>query len=136
MKNKKSIICLGVLVLIFFLLAASHQLTISQTVESQVNDWENPKVVAINTEEPHATFIPFPNLQLSLQSEPKKSPWYKCLNGKWKFYWVPKPADRPLNFWQTEFDDSQWKEIEVPANWELLGYGIPIYVNINYEFAP
>jgi beta-galactosidase len=136
MKNKKSIICLGVLVLIFFLLAASHQLTSSQTEESQVNDWENPKVVAINTEEPHATFIPFPNLQLSLQSEPKKSPWYKCLNGKWKFYWVPKPADRPLNFWQTEFDDSQWKEIEVPANWELLGYGIPIYVNINYEFAP
>lgn len=109
---------------------------IVQAQETQVNDWENPKVFAINAELPHATYIPFPNLDLALKTEPKNSPWYKSLNGKWKFNWVPKPADRPLDFWRVDYDDSKWKEIDVPSNWELQGYGIPIYVNSDYEFAP
>jgi len=78
----------------------------------------------------------FLNLNQALQVKAKNSPWYKSLNGQWKFNWVQKPADRPVNFCQPDFDDSQWKEIEVPSNWELQGYGIPIYVNSDYEFAP
>ena len=118
----------------FILLSAGHFLR----AESQetVNDWENPKVFSINTEPPHATFIPYPNLNQALQLRASNSPWYKSLNGRWKFYWVPKPADAPFNFWQPGYDDSHWKEIEVPSNWELQGYGIPIYVNSDYEFAP
>ena len=33
-----------------------------------------------------------------------------------------------------DFDDSKWKEIQVPANVEVEGYGIPIYVNIRYPW--
>jgi len=108
----------------------------SQNQEIAVNDWENPRVFAINTEPPYATFIPFPDLNQALRTDARNSPWYKLLNGKWKFNWVSKPADRPVDFWRLDFDDSRWKEIDVPANWELHGYGIPIYVNSDYEFAP
>jgi beta-galactosidase len=104
--------------------------------QETVNDWENPKVFSINTELPHATFVPFPELSQALQLKAKNSPWYKSLNGPWKFNWVPKPADIPANFWLPDYDDSQWKEIEVPSNWEIQGYGIPIYVNSDYEFSP
>ena len=56
------------------------------------------------------------------------------LNGNWKFNWVPKPDDRPVDFYKPEFDVSHWKEIPVPSNWQLHGYGIPIYTNIVYPF--
>ena len=56
------------------------------------------------------------------------------LNGNWKFNWVPKPDDRPVDFYKTDYDVSIWKEIQVPSNWQLHGYGIPIYTNIVYPF--
>ncbi|MDI6698787.1 MAG: glycoside hydrolase family 2 TIM barrel-domain containing protein [Candidatus Saccharicenans sp.] len=121
-------------IMIFILLAARP--ISSGAGETEVNDWENPGVLAINKEAPHATFIPFPELSQALSQKAEKSPWYKSLNGRWKFNWVSKPADRPLDFWHPDYDDSRWGEIEVPANWELNGYGIPIYVNSDYEFAP
>jgi beta-galactosidase len=122
-----AVMCLAIL------LGSRHSSSLAQ--ESMVNDWENPNVFGINKELPHATFIPFPRLNQALGTEPKNSPWYKSLNGKWKFNWSLKPADRPLDFWKPDFDDRSWKEIEVPSNWELQGYGIPIYVNIDYEFS-
>ncbi|MGB9906225.1 MAG: glycoside hydrolase family 2 TIM barrel-domain containing protein [Candidatus Saccharicenans sp.] len=119
-----------------FLVSASDRLPASKVDEVTVNDWENPRVFAINKEAPQATFISFPDLKQALSQEPRKSRWYKSLNGRWKFHWVPKPADRPLDFWQPGYDDSRWDEIDVPANWEINGYGLPIYVNSDYEFAP
>ncbi|MBC7349095.1 MAG: DUF4981 domain-containing protein [Candidatus Aminicenantes bacterium] len=118
------------------ILALSSGRLVSPGQEPAVNDWENPRVFAINKEAPHATFISFPNLKQALSQDPGQSSWYKSLNGRWKFHWVPKPADRPLDFWRPGYDDSRWSEIEVPANWEINGYGIPIYVNIPYDFAP
>ncbi|MCX8159688.1 MAG: DUF4981 domain-containing protein [Candidatus Saccharicenans sp.] len=134
-KSLGTIMVTIILSAVIFTLASDRQ-PASGPGEDPVNDWENPRVFAINKETPHATFIPFPDLNKALSTEPKNSPWYKSLNGHWKFNWVPKPADRPLDFWRLDFDDSHWAEIEVPANWELNGYGIPIYVNSDYEFAP
>ena len=99
------------------------------------NDWENPAVFNIGKEAPHATFIPFPDAEGALKAAPKSSPYYVSLNGPWKFNWVEKPSDRPLDFWKPGFDARAWKEIAVPSNWELQGYGVPIYVNIPYEFG-
>ncbi|MDA3853745.1 MAG: DUF4981 domain-containing protein, partial [Bacteroidales bacterium] len=55
-------------------------------------------------------------------------------NGTWKFNWVYKPAERPIDFYKTDFDVSAWNDIKVPSNWELEGYGTPIYTNIKYPF--
>ncbi len=99
-----------------------------------VNDWENPAIFGINTEAPHSTLMPFPDAQMALTKAPKESPYYKTLNGTWKFHWVPKPADRPVDFYQEDFDVSKWVDMPVPANMEMHGYGIPIYLNIPYPF--
>jgi beta-galactosidase len=101
---------------------------------SLVHEWENPHVFSINTEKPHATFVPFADQESTLRFEGKSSPLFRSLNGKWKFYWVPKPADAPGDFYKEGFDVSGWKEIDVPSNWEFQGYGVPIYVNIAYEW--
>ncbi len=102
---------------------------------SQLPDWENPAVFSINKEAPHATYAPHSEMAAAITNERMASPWMQSLNGPWKFNWVSKPADRPLDFYKPGFDASSWKEIQVPSNWELQGYGQPIYVNIPYEWT-
>ncbi|UCC72525.1 MAG: DUF4981 domain-containing protein [Gemmatimonadota bacterium] len=97
-------------------------------------DWENPAVVAINKEAPHATLFPFESRELALARDEGRSLYYQLLNGRWKFNWVRKPADRPADFYREDYDDSDWTEIVVPGNWEVNGFGVPIYLNIPYEF--
>ncbi|MCK5651212.1 MAG: beta-galactosidase, partial [Gemmatimonadetes bacterium] len=97
-------------------------------------EWEDPAVFAINKEAAHATLFPFESRGLAVQGRPHVSAYHQSLNGQWKFNWVRKPADRPVDFYRTDFDDSDWDEIPVPSNWELQGYGVPIYLNHPYEF--
>lgn len=100
------------------------------------NDWENPEVVEINKEPGHATLFPYENREKALDFNKTASAYFLSLNGAWKFHWVRTPEERPRDFFKTDFDDGAWNLIPVPSNWELEGYGIPIYTNIPYEFAP
>ena len=95
-------------------------------------DWENPKVITINTEEPHATFHHF-NAN-SLTGSPNDLSNYQSLNGTWKFHWSAKPSDRPMEFYTENYDISKWDNIDVPSDWQMKGYGYPIYTNIEYPF--
>ncbi|MBT8477479.1 MAG: DUF4981 domain-containing protein, partial [Gemmatimonadetes bacterium] len=97
-------------------------------------DLENPAVFARNKEPARATFHPFADRGSALTRDPEQSPFVRSLNGTWRFRWVSDPADRPTDFARTDFDDGSWDEIPVPSNWEVLGYGIPVYTNIPYPF--
>src|ERR1700744_3307509 len=97
-------------------------------------DWENQQILHINTEPPRATFIPFATVQEALNDDPTNSPFYFSLDGQWRFHWVGNPSDRPPNFFDTAFDDSAWTNIDVPSNWEMKGYGKPIYLGSGYPF--
>ena len=99
-------------------------------------DWENPDVVGINKEPGHCTLIPYSDIETAIKADRKASRFYKSLNGNWKFHWVIKPADRPLNFYESSYDVSTWDQIPVPSNWQMHGYGIPIYLNVPYPFPP
>ncbi len=110
----------------------------SFTLHAQINeieDWENPKMFDQNKEAPHTTLMPFKSVQAALTKKRNQSLFYKSLSGTWKFNWVKKSDDRPKDFYKTSFDVSEWNDIPVPSNWELEGYGVPIYVNHQYEFA-
>ncbi len=105
-----------------------------QHSENILNDWENPKITGENKEPGHSTLLPYPDVETALKEAPAASPFYKSLNGKWKFYWVSKPADRPLNFYKANFDTKDWADIAVPGCWQLQGYDVPIYINAGYPF--
>ena len=109
------------------------------TCFSQINhDWENPHIIGKNKELPKATFTSFPGKELALEfcqtHNLYSSPFTYSLNGKWKFHWVAKPEERPVSFYKPGFDVSSWKDIVVPGNWQMQGFGIPIYTNIKYPF--
>ncbi len=128
------IIISAVAVLSLLLGSQASQTPASQP--SQANDWENPLVFSRNTEPPHATLMPYATLEKAIAGDRFKSEYLFLLNGKWKFNWVSKPADRPMDFYKVDYDVSGWKEISVPGNWQLQGYDVPIYLNIPYPFPP
>lgn len=102
---------------------------------ASANDWENPAVFDLNKTAPHATMMPFPDVASALQNHRTGSPFYKTLSGTWKFNWVRSPEQRPLGFQEDDFSVADWDDIPVPANWEMEGHGIPIYVNQPYAWT-
>jgi beta-galactosidase len=97
-------------------------------------DWENCDIIARNKEPAHNTMVPFPTVEGARLKSYSESPCYRSLDGLWKFNWVKKPADRPIDFYKEEYSVDNWKEISVPSNWERQGYDIPIYTNVKYPY--
>ncbi|KAA3439581.1 glycoside hydrolase family 2 TIM barrel-domain containing protein [Rufibacter hautae] len=101
-----------------------------------VNEWENPKVYERNKEKPHVDFMLYANAADARKNDYSTSPYHQSLNGTWKFSVVKSVAERPMDFYKPGFDDSKWANIQVPSNWELQGFDIPIYTNLRYPFPP
>ncbi|MEN6336703.1 MAG: glycoside hydrolase family 2 TIM barrel-domain containing protein, partial [Phycisphaerales bacterium] len=95
---------------------------------------ENEQMLGINKEPAHATLMPYASLKEALAAKRHASSLCHSLNGLWKFNWVLRPEERPVDFYKPEFDVSGWKEIPVPSCWQLLGYGTPYYRNMGYTF--
>ena len=94
----------------------------AQTQE-ELNAWNDVNVYEINKLYPRTDVVPQGNYSI-------------LLNGNWKFNWVDNPSKAPEDFFKADYDASSWNTIKVPANWELNGFGVPIYVNVNNEFRP
>ena len=110
-------------------------LLLTTALFAQQPDWENPAVFRVHKEAPRATSMPFPTQEQAAAKPRLASPWCQLLNGNWKFHHTGNPATKPVGFEAPSFDDSAWKEIPVPSNWQLHGYGAPLYTNIIYPFA-
>ena len=93
---------------------------------TQQHDWENPHVFGINKLPYHAT--------LQLPSREAECEEIVSLDGQWQFHWSKDPDSRVMDFWQTDYDVTGWDKITVPGNWQLQGFGRPIYTNIPYPF--
>ena len=92
-------------------------------------------MIGQNKEPPHNTLIPYQDSQSALTGKYESSHYYKSLNGKWKFNWVKKPSDRPVDFYKINYDVSRWDDLLVPSNWQMHGYGIPIYTDSKYPYS-
>lgn len=119
---------------IVFITLLISQFPILTQIKAQSKEWADPSITEVGRELPHTSFMYFPNAKSALKYKPKQSPFYKSLNGVWKFSWSRKPADRPTDFFKTNYDTSNWDGIKVPGDWQLQGYGVPYYVNIGYPF--
>jgi beta-galactosidase len=104
--------------------------------EKTPRDWENPAVSEINREPVRAYFIPYASSDQAMKFDIWKSPFIQSLNGTWQFNLAHTPDVRPFYFFKDDYDTKDWKTISVPGNWELQGYDVPIYVNVQYPFKP
>src|SRR5574344_556353 len=91
----------------------------------QAHDWENEQVLSINREPARASFFPYTEKEGDMQMS---------LDGKWRFNWTKTPDEQPQDFYQTGFNDAQWNDMDVPGDWEMYGYGTPIYCSSGYVF--
>ena len=89
------------------------------------HDWEDNHVLQINREPARAYFIPYDKTQGDRMLS---------LNGVWQFRWTKTPDERIKDFYRTDYDASSWATLAVPANWEVNGYGTPIYISAGYPF--
>jgi len=115
----------GCLIVGFFYVAVVL-LTVNLGHAQKSVDWENPNVVGINKEAYHST--------LMLPSKKGECSEIISLDGTWKFKWSPRPETRPVDFYKADYDVSGWDNIVVPGNWQMQGFGKPIYTNWIYPF--
>ena len=105
-------------------------------------DWQNIKVLQRGRTKAHASLMPYDSEANAIKGERKLSPYFKLLNGAWKFHYSEIEAYTPKNFEQPEYDVSQWDNINVPGCWQFFGYGIKNYINwavpfpVNPPFVP
>ncbi|MDX1283613.1 MAG: glycoside hydrolase family 2 TIM barrel-domain containing protein, partial [Draconibacterium sp.] len=126
------------LIVAIFTMVSCNQYTDYSGVEYEEPNpkpWEDPQICEINKEKPHAYFIPFASVDQARTEDKWQSPLLKSLNGKWKFNLSQNLKERPHWFFKDDFDTRNWDEIDVPGNWEVLGFDYPIYTNVKYPHA-
>ena len=121
---------LSFIFLFFFILNSG----ISQEVEFNSTDWENPAIFENGQNLPHAFHIPFSSKVEALKNEKSKNENFQLLNGQWKFMWMKTPEQVPEGFWKPDFDVKSWDEIKVPSNWQMEGFGHPKFRNVALSF--
>ena len=90
-------------------------------------EWQDPAVFEVNKLYPRANIPDYNESADNLMN-------IEWLDGQWTFHYVPNADERPADFFRTDYDDSGWGTIPVPGNWELNGYGVPVYVNTTNDF--
>ena len=98
--------------------------------------WRDMNVLSVNKEKPRTTFMSYDNKAEALTGKYENSKYYELLNGTWKFYYVDAFGKLPANVTDANVNTSSWSDIKVPGNWEVQGFGTPIYINHGYEFKP
>ena len=92
-----------------------------------LTEWQDPAVFEVNKLSPRANIPDYNESADNLMN-------IEWLDGQWAFHYVPNADERPADFFRTDYDDSGWGTIPVPGNWELNGYGVPVYVNTTNDF--
>ena len=103
-------------------------------VEPTFTEWHDLGVNQINRFQCHTSYFAYESAEAARRGDMKQSAYYLSLNGQWKFNWVEHADQRPTDFFKTSYDDSAWKELAVPAIWEMNGYGDPEYVNNGFAW--
>ena len=98
-------------------------------------DWQNPAVLHIHREAPRAATFPFQCVETALLGDRGLSEMFRLLNGRWDFFYAPDGVT-PEDFMEPGYymDEMEWNKLDVPSNWQMHGYDIPHYTNVNYPF--
>jgi len=92
--------------------------------------WVAPEIGSISRLAMRSPLVPYPDVATARPDEREASPWFRLLDGRWRFTLVGRPEDAPAEFAQPDFDDAGWSGIDVPGNWTVQGWDRPHYTNI------
>ena len=95
-----------------------------------VHDYENPSLLQIGREPERAHFIPYASVKTAVTRKKHLSPYYQLLNGNWDFTYYDRICDVPQDI--AEQDTQDWDVLPVPSNWQMYGYDVPQYCNVEY----
>jgi beta-galactosidase len=97
--------------------------------------WAQPEVLALNRLPMRPPLVPFPDADLARTADPARSPWWRSLDGAWRFHLSPRPEAAPTGWTEPRFDDSGWRTVDVPGCWTVQGVGDhPQYTNVVMPF--
>ncbi len=116
------------------LLTALWPLIAVAAIAQTGNEWRDMETNEVNRFPLHTDFFVFETREKALQGDKTQSERYLSLDGDWKFLWTADAADRPVDFFLPDLDDSDWATMPVPGMWELNGFGDPVYVNIGFAW--
>ena len=114
------------------LLTTICALVVAMVAMAQDPYWENPEMFAENRLPARASLVPYATIKEAMARG--ESSLVQDISGDWRFHWTATPAERPEGFWALDYNDEAWATMPVPGNWELNGYGYPIYTNVTYPF--
>ena len=117
-----------------FLAVLAAASVIASASAQTFKEWQDPLVNSVNRQPMHSAYFAYENSDAAKAAVKENSSNFMSMNGPWKFNWVKDQTSRPKDFFRTDFNDKGWNELNVPAVWELNGYGDPIYVNIGYAW--
>lgn len=117
-------------IIIFFLFILSANVN----SRAQQTEWNNLAIHEVGTESTRASFMYYSDKETALSYVQESSPFYLSLNGTWNFQWSRRPSDRPVDFYKSGYPAKDWKKINVPGDWQMQGYDVPIDFNIGYAF--
>src|SRR5664279_970799 len=100
------------------------------------NYLENTSVFELNQEEGHVPIVPYSSADDALKNDRSNAASFLSLNGTWKFHFADKPEGTPSGFFEVDYNDKKWDTIHVPSNWEMQGFGDPLFRNIATPFRP
>ena len=103
--------------------------------DEPVPELSDPEIFQVNRIPAHNTSQTYGSEALAKEGVRESSAYFKLLNGKWKFHWVSNAAERPKGFFKPGYDVSAWVDFDVPAVWELNGYGIPVFYDTKFAFG-
>ena len=98
------------------------------------HDWEDRNLTNINRLEARTLLVPYLDRQDAAAGDKTQSPFYKTLNGVWKFGFFPNPQSATEGFQEEDANLNDWDDIVVPSNWQMESYGHPHYTNVQYPF--
>lgn len=104
------------------------------TYSQSFKEWRDPNVNEVNRLPMHTHYFAYESVSAAQNGIEESSLNYLSLNGLWKFNWVRDAEMRPIDFFQTGYNDKGWVDMQVPGIWELNGYGDPVYVNVGYAW--
>ena len=117
------------------LLAIIGLFLVNCAIGQTFTEWHNPAVNEINRQPMHASYFAYKNSTEAAKQVKEKSQNFLSLNGAWKFYWVKNANERSKTFFKTDYNDEAWKTINVPAIWEVNGYGDAVYINSQFAWS-